>query len=224
LIILETFLWSAGLWLLWVAIDRLSGLPGLGASRLGTPLTVYGLIPLLVSLGLQQGYLPRMKPDRPAFPGAKAFSRRCLAQGAQAGRPAIESFVKRCAARYNLDPMLVLAVISAESGYDPRALSPRGAMGLMQLMPETARGLGIRDPYEPLANLEGGMLYLRMMLDRHGAELPLALASYNAGPAEVVRHKGVPPYPETREYVRKVTERYRKLKLAQGQKEGRALR
>lgn len=216
LIIVDTFLWSAGLWLLWVIIDRLSGLPGLGASRLGTPIAVYALIPLLVSLGLKQGYLPRTDAGELFSKRARApFSRRCLDKSAAAGQPGIEAFVRSCAARYGLDPLLVLAVVSVESDFNPRALSPRGATGLMQLMPDTARDLGIRDSYDTHTNIEGGMLYLRMMLDRHNAKLPLALASYNAGPAKVVRYKGVPPYDETKEYVRKVTERYQQLKLAQ---------
>ena len=102
-----------------------------------------------------------------------------------------------------LDPRLVQAVVQVESGYNPRALSNKGAIGLMQLMPGTARDLAVADPWSPEQNLRGGTSYLRQMLDRFG-ELELALAAYNAGPEAVVRHAGIPPFDETRTYVRKI--------------------
>lgn len=111
--------------------------------------------------------------------------------------------VERTAHRYGVDPALVDAVIRAESGYDPQATSPAGAAGLMQLMPTTARGLGVSDPYDPAQNVEGGVRYLRGLLDRFG-DVQLALAAYNAGPGAVLRYGGLPPYPETRTYVQRV--------------------
>ncbi len=102
-----------------------------------------------------------------------------------------------------LDPRLVQAVVQVESGYNPQALSNKGAIGLMQLMPGTARELAVVDPWSPEQNLRGGTSYLRQMLDRFG-DLELALAAYNAGPEAVVRHSGIPPYDETRAYVRKI--------------------
>ena len=97
---------------------------------------------------------------------------------------------------------LVKAVIQVESGYQPDARSRKGAIGLMQLMPETARQFAVADPYEPRSNIEGGVKYLRSLLDRF--EVPLALAAYNAGEAAVRRFGGIPPYPETRAYVKSV--------------------
>ncbi len=117
--------------------------------------------------------------------------------------PALAHWIDFYARRQNLDPRLVQAVVQVESGYNPTALSRRGAMGLMQLMPETARMMGVADPYDPVQNLRGGTRYLRQQLRRF-PNLSLALAAYNAGPTTVVRHDGIPPYPETRDYVRKV--------------------
>ena len=108
-----------------------------------------------------------------------------------------------------LSPRLVQAVIQVESAYDPRARSHKGAMGLMQLMPDTARLLRVSDPYDPGQNIRGGTLYLRRQLDRFSGDLTLALAAYNAGPAAVTEYGGVPPYAETRSYVRKVLSLYR---------------
>jgi soluble lytic murein transglycosylase-like protein len=110
--------------------------------------------------------------------------------------------IDRVAFEQKVPAGLVRAVIQAESNYHERARSRKGAMGLMQLMPGTARQFAVADPYEPRSNIEGGIRYLRSLLDRF--ELPLALAAYNAGEAAVRRFGGIPPYPETREYVARV--------------------
>jgi len=108
----------------------------------------------------------------------------------------------------SLQPALVKAVIAAESNFDPKAVSHKGAQGLMQLMPETAVSLGVLDPLHPEENVRGGAAYLRQMLDRYG-DLERALAAYNAGPDAVDRYGGVPPYRETQAYVRRVLTYYR---------------
>jgi soluble lytic murein transglycosylase-like protein len=103
---------------------------------------------------------------------------------------------------HGVNPMLVSALIQVESGYRPRARSPRGAMGLMQLMPSTAREYKIRNPFEPKANIEGGIRHLRSLIDQFGVEM--ALAAYNAGEGAVRKFKGIPPYRETRDYVARI--------------------
>jgi len=112
----------------------------------------------------------------------------------------------------HLDSELVTAVIEMESGGDAKAVSPQGAMGLMQLMPGTAEDLGVQDPYDPEENIAGGTLYLRRMLDHFDQDLSLALAAYNAGPGAVEKYGGIPPYPETSRYVDGVLSLYHAYK------------
>ena len=129
---------------------------------------------------------------------------------ANAGRSEVEAVVRRLAPRFGLDPNLVLAVIAAESDFNPQARSPKGALGLMQLIPATARRFGVSDPLEPLQNLRGGMSYLRWLLARFDGDVPLTLAGYNAGENAVERHGGIPPYTETQTYVRRILAHYGK--------------
>jgi hypothetical protein len=116
--------------------------------------------------------------------------------------------IKFACQRYGLDFLLVKAVIRAESAFDAAALSPKGAMGLMQLMPETSRDLGVANPFDPHQNIDGGVRYLRFLMDRFNNNIVFALAAYNAGPEAVQKHGGIPPYVETRDYVRRVLDFY----------------
>ncbi len=117
--------------------------------------------------------------------------------------------------RYQLDPDLVNSVIKAESGFNVRAVSPKGAQGLMQLMPGTASQLGVQNAFDPQANVEGGTRYLRELLERYNFDLVKALAAYNAGPQRVEQFGGVPPFYETRAYVARVVRDFNKKKIAQ---------
>ncbi|WP_353119854.1 lytic transglycosylase domain-containing protein [Nitratidesulfovibrio sp.] len=126
------------------------------------------------------------------------------------GPVGIKGLAARHGARHGVDPKLVEAVIAVESNYDPTAVSPAGAQGLMQIMPGTQRDLGVSAPFDADANVEGGVRYLKSLMDRFG-ELPLALAAYNAGPERVAKHGGIPPIPETQQYVTKVMDTYARL-------------
>ncbi|HYK53734.1 MAG TPA: lytic transglycosylase domain-containing protein [Candidatus Eremiobacteraceae bacterium] len=124
--------------------------------------------------------------------------------------------VQTAAQRNHLDPALLDTVIGQESGFRPDVVSSAGAVGLMQLMPATARELGVSDPFDPAQNVEGGAKYLRSLLDRYDGRLDLALAAYNAGPGAVDHFGGVPPYKETQEYVSSIMSGYRSAVLRAG--------
>jgi soluble lytic murein transglycosylase-like protein len=138
------------------------------------------------------------------------------AQRALGGDGDLAALASRIARKHGLDPALVLAVAGVESAFQPRAVSPKGAQGLMQLMPGTARELGVVDAFDPAQNLDGGVRYLRALLERYSGDLRLALAAYNAGAGAVKKHGGVPPYRETRSYVEKVMKRYDSQREAPG--------
>jgi len=123
-------------------------------------------------------------------------------------RPSIDGYIDGAATRYGLDPGLLRAVVAAESAFDHLAISKKGARGLMQLMPETARRYGVRDVHDPEANLEAGVVYLRELIGRFGGDVTLALAAYNAGPEAVARYGGVPPYEETQSYLSRIRSYY----------------
>ncbi len=143
-----------------------------------------------------------------------------LAKYARNGAPSagpldLNEVVNSASGRYRLDPDLVNSVIKAESGFNARAVSPKGAQGLMQLMPGTASQLGVPDAFDPQANVEGGTKYLRELLERYNFDLVKALAAYNAGPQRVEQFGGVPPYYETRVYVARIVRDFNKKKAAQ---------
>ena len=121
----------------------------------------------------------------------------------------VRALAEAAARRHGLDPGLVLAVVGVESAFRPEAVSPKGAQGLMQLMPGTSRELGVADPLDPEQNLDGGVRHLGALLTLYDGDLTRALAAYNAGQGAVARHDGVPPYRETQAYVKKVLARYR---------------
>jgi soluble lytic murein transglycosylase-like protein len=127
----------------------------------------------------------------------------------------LNQVVDSASAAYHLDPDLVNSVIHAESGFNSRAVSPKGARGLMQLMPGTANQLGVNDAFDPQANVTGGSRYLRELLERYNFDLVKALAAYNAGPQRVEQYRGVPPFRETRAYVARIVHEYNTKKIAQ---------
>lgn len=129
-------------------------------------------------------------------------------QSRQLSKDELQRIVHDTATRHRVDPALVQAVIQAESAWQPAAISRKGALGLMQLTPGTAGELGVSNAFDPAQNVDGGVKYLRMLLERYRGDLDLALAAYNAGPGAVDRAGGVPNYPETRAYVQKVTNTY----------------
>jgi hypothetical protein len=120
----------------------------------------------------------------------------------------IDQLVEQTASRFQVDPELVRAIVRVESGYDPKAVSSKGAVGLMQLIPATAQRFGVANSFDPKQNLEGGVNYLKYLLDLFGGDLSLSLAAYNAGEHSVQRSGGIPAIPETQNYVRKVTSIY----------------
>ena len=125
-----------------------------------------------------------------------------------ASRTQLLTMIEKISDKHGVDDKLVKALIRQESGFNPNAKSKAGAMGLMQLMPQTAKSLGVMDPYNPVQNVEGGVKYLKSMLNKYNGHIILALAAYNAGPGAVDKFSGVPPYKETQNYVKNILANY----------------
>jgi soluble lytic murein transglycosylase-like protein len=143
---------------------------------------------------------PRLHPQEP-----QAFAGASVTAGEQAPVPGpYFAAIEQVAAAYDVDATLVQSIIAVESAFDQRAVSRKGARGLMQLMPQTAAALGVRDVHHPLENIAGGVRHLRYLLDRYAGDLSLALAAYNAGEKAVDAYRGIPPYTETQQYVQRV--------------------
>ncbi|WP_349570135.1 lytic transglycosylase domain-containing protein [Azotobacter salinestris] len=152
----------------------------------------------------------RLRREPAALP--PVFAAPAPRHGGPVGALPYASLVAAAAAEHGLPEALLHAVIRAESNYDPRAVSPKGAAGLMQLMPDTARELGVTDVWDPAANIRGGARYLKRLLEMFGQDLSLAVAAYNAGPGAVIGSgSAIPPFAETQRYVPKVLEYYRRL-------------
>lgn len=178
-----------------------------GAAAAGTPYsaTTFGVAsgPLL---SYAPGLLPPTGIPNATQPGLAGIAATTPASAAPAGAvgPHLEPLIGEMSAKYGVPDWLVRNVIRQESGGNANARSPVGAMGLMQLMPGTAAELGVTDAYDPRQNVEGGVKYLKRMMDLFGGDLEKAVAAYNAGPGAVQRFGGVPPYDETRHYVRRI--------------------
>jgi hypothetical protein len=192
------------------------------------PLSTHAQIVTSVGAGGKTVYVNEYSPrdrHRSTISSSSAallgHSARSRSDEATSGSPAVsdpklDQIVREAAERHDLDPALVKAVISTESNWNPYAVSPKGAMGLMQLVPSTAERFGVGNPYDPAQNIEGGTAYLKELLDRYHGDLKKSLAAYNAGPGAVDASGGVPWYPETRRYVRKVTNAYFRFDVDHG--------
>jgi len=169
-----------------------------------------GVLLLTVTTGYLLSGLSGGREALPTAHQARAASAQASSTSADTNTDseiAIGAHIREVASRYGMSAELVAAVIEAESEFNPRAVSRKGAQGLMQLMPETAATLGVDDPFDPRANIEAGVRHLRALMDRFGNDLPLVLAAYNAGEVAVIKYRGVPPYRETRAYVKRILKR-----------------
>ena len=189
---------------------RLRGLAFIGVMACATGLVPRPAAAQIYAWRDADGHL--VLSDRPAGSGSPVYAAPA-APGIRTTRPtagaraaAYDGLIQEHADAQGVSPQLVRAVIQVESGFNPRAVSPKGAMGLMQLMPATATEYRVADPFDPRENIRAGVAYLRRLLDRYANRVELALAAYNAGPGAVDRHgEQVPPYRETQNYVRRIT-------------------
>lgn len=160
-------------------------------------------------------YIPKRSDTRPPsclLPDPIVIPAPAIIEATAGSQSEIERLVNQFAPQYAVDPALALAVVSVESAFNPTAVSPKNALGLMQLIPETAERFGVKRVFSPSENIKGGLAYLRWLLAFFEGDVPLVAAAYNAGERAVERYRGIPPYPETRDYVIKITRLYKKAK------------
>jgi soluble lytic murein transglycosylase-like protein len=157
----------------------------------------------ILALSPSSSFLNRVELNR-ALPSSGLTLITPLPKELQTSVSSYDHLIKAACRKHSIDPALVMAVIHAESRFDPLAVSPKGAVGLMQINPITVRELGINDPFNPQLNIDGGVRYLKSLLKTFDGDQELALAAYNAGPTQVYRHNGVPPFKDTKKYIKQV--------------------
>ncbi|MGA3086528.1 MAG: lytic transglycosylase domain-containing protein [Thermodesulfobacteriota bacterium] len=169
-------------------------------------LSVNGFYFLLTAqiLSVQNKYSNRVDLPLNFFDKSPTYSITLTPQELEVSVSTYDPWIRSACQKHSLDPALVKAVIHVESKFDPLAVSPRGAVGLMQIDPVTAKELGIKDPFNPKHNIDGGVRYLKVLLDAFEGDQRLALAAYNAGPSRVFQHNGIPPFKDTKKYLKQV--------------------
>jgi LysM repeat protein len=168
-----------------------------------------------LSIFIEKARIERIERERPQVANGKDAKRSWTERGWSTGNAHLDTLIRQNGARHGVDPYLIFCVMEQESHFNARVVSPKGARGLMQLMPGTGARFGVRKPFDPADNIMGGTRYLKMLLDNFGGRVDLVLASYNAGEGAVMKYGGrVPPYRETRDYVKRISARYEKSRPA----------